>query len=244
MSNIAPYHNVNNASRGTDEEATAGRDDRDHGTHRGELWRRRRQRGARRNDGGRAGKSSSQVAQALLGEQAGDLRGLIKSSASVFEQLASRESELSDLVTNFSITTGALAAESQSLEDTLAELAPTVEQAQRDLPVINSAFPPLRAFARELTPSVKELPATIRAGMPWLRQTDKLVQKSELGGIVDDLHASTPVLSQGTANLSGLLLQLGRFSRCQSQILTPTGNQVISDDFSTGQPSFRDISGR
>jgi ABC-type transporter Mla subunit MlaD len=193
------------------------------------------------NYGGRAGKSSSQVAQALLGEQAGDLRGLIKSSASVFEQLASRESELSDLVTNFSITTGALAAESQSLEDTLAELAPTVEQAQRDLPAINASFPPLRAFARELTPSVEELPATIRAGMPWLRQTDQLVQKSELGGIVDDLHASTPVLSQGTANLSGLLLQLGRFSRCQSQVITPTGDQVITDDFATGQPTFREF---
>ena len=193
------------------------------------------------NYGGRAGKSSSQVSQALLGEQAGDLRGLIKASASVFQQLASRESQLSDLVTNFSITTGAFAAESRSLQDTLAELAPTVEQAQRDLPVINSAFPPLRAFARELTPSVKELPGTIRAGTPWLRQADKLVQRNELGGIVDDLHASTPVLSQGTANLSGLLLQLGRFSRCQSRVLTPTGDQVITDDFATGQSNFREF---
>ncbi|HET6831052.1 MAG TPA: MlaD family protein [Solirubrobacterales bacterium] len=191
--------------------------------------------------GGRAGKSSSQVSQALLGEQAGDLRGLIKSSASVFDQLASRESELSDLVTNFSITTGALAAESRSLQDTLAELAPTVEQAQRDLPVINSAFGPLRAFARDLTPSVEELPATIRAGMPWLRQADQLVQKSELGGIVDDLHASTPVLAQGTANLNSLLLQLGRFSRCQSQVLVPTGDQVIAGAFETGQSNFREF---
>ena len=80
--------------------------------------------------------------------------------------------------------------------------------------MINASFPALRAFARELTPSVKELPGTIRAGTPWLRQADKLVQRNELGGIVDDLHAATPVLSQGTANLSGLLLQLGRFSRC------------------------------
>ncbi len=191
--------------------------------------------------GGRAGKSSSQVAQALLGEQAGDLRGMIKASASVFAQLASRESELSDLVTNLSITTGAFAAESQSLEDTLAELAPTVEQAQRDLPVINAAFPPLRAFAREVTPSVEELPATIRAGMPWLRQTGHLVQKSELGGIVDDLHAATPTLSQGTANLNGLLLQLGRFSRCQSQVLTPTGDQVIGGAFGTGQPNSHEF---
>lgn len=191
--------------------------------------------------GAQAGRSSSQVSQALLGEQAGDLRGMIKASASVFQQLASVDSELSDLITNFSITTGALAAESQSLQDTLAELAPTVEQAQQDLPVINSAFPPLRTFARELTPSVKELPGTIRAGMPWLRQTDKLVQRNELGGIVNDLHVATPLLSEGTANLNSLLLQLGRFSRCQSQVLTPTGDEVITDQFSTGQPNFREF---
>ena len=190
--------------------------------------------------GGRAGKSSSQVSQALLGEQAGDLRGLIKSSGEVFKELASRDTQLSDLITNLSITTGALAAESQNLQDTLAELAPTVEQAQRDLPVVNEAFPPLRAFARELTPSIKELPGTIRAGTPWLRQADKLLRPSELGGVVDDLHVATPVLSEGTANLTGLLLQLGRFSRCQSRVLTPTGDQVINDDFATGQPNFRE----
>jgi phospholipid/cholesterol/gamma-HCH transport system substrate-binding protein len=191
--------------------------------------------------GGRAGKSSSQVSQALLGEQAGDLRGLIKSSGDVFRELASRDTQLSDLITNLSITTGALSAESQNLQDTLAELAPTVEQAQRDLPVVNNSFPPLRAFARELTPSIMELPGTIKAGTPWLRQADKLLQPSELGGIVDDLHAATPVLSAGTDNLSSLLLQLGRFSRCQTQVLVPTGNTVINDQFSNGQKSFREF---
>ena len=90
-----------------------------------------------------------------------------------------------------------------------------------------------------MTPSVKELPATIRAGTPWLRQADKLVQKNELGGIVDDLHAATPV--QGTDNLSGLLLQLGRFSRCQTKVLVPTGGSVITDAFSTGQSNFREF---
>ncbi len=114
--------------------------------------------------GARAGKGSSQVSEALLGEQTGDLRGLIRASGSVFQQLASRESELSDLITNLSITTGALAAESVSLQNTLAELAPTVEQAQDQLPVINASLPVIRAFARDLTPSIKELPSTIKAG--------------------------------------------------------------------------------
>jgi ABC-type transporter Mla subunit MlaD len=191
--------------------------------------------------GGRAGKSSSQVSQALLGEQAGDLRGLIKASGSVFQQLASRESQLSDLITNFSITTGAFAAEATSLQDTLAQLAPTLEQAQDQLPAINATFPVLRAYARELTPSVKELPSTIRAGTPWLFQADKLMGKNELAGIVGDLHKATPRLSAGTSNLTGLLDQLGKLSRCQSDVLVPTGDIVINDQFSTGQPTFRDF---
>ena len=107
--------------------------------------------------------------------------------------------------------------------------------------MVNASFPLLRAFARELTPGVKELPATIRAGKPWLRQTDKLVQKNELGGIVDDLHAATPVLSEGTANLSGLLLQLGRLQPLRRQVLVPTGDVVINDQFSTGQSNFREF---
>ena len=191
--------------------------------------------------GGRAGKTSSQVSEALLGEQAGDLRGLIKASGSVFQQLASRESQLSDLITNFSITTGAFAAEATSLQDTLAQLAPTLEQAQNQLPEINATFPVLRAYARELTPSVKELPSTIRAGTPWLFQADKLMQKNELAGIVGDLHKATPTLSAGTSNLTGLLDQLGKLSRCQSDVLVPTGDIVINDQFSTGQPNFRDF---
>ncbi len=191
--------------------------------------------------GGRAGKTSSQVSEALLGEQAGDLRGLIKASGSVFQQLASRDQELSDLITNFSITTGAFADEATNLQNTLAQLAPTLEQAQTQLPVINSAFPPLRAYARELTPSIKELPSTIKAGTPWLYQADKLMQKNELAGIVDDLHKATPTLSQGTSNLTGLLNQLGLFSRCQSNVLEPTGNEVITDQFNTGQSNFREF---
>jgi len=191
--------------------------------------------------GGRAGKSSSQVSEALLGEQAGDLRGLIKASGSVFQQLASRDQQLSELITNFSVTTGAFASEATNLQNTLAQLAPTLEQAQTQLPVINSAFPPLRAYARELTPAVKELPSTIKAGTPWLYQADKLMQKNELAGIVGDLHTATPNLSAGTANLTGLLDQLGKFSRCQSNVLVPTGDVVINDQFSTGQPTFRDF---
>ena len=191
--------------------------------------------------GGRAGKTSSQVSEALLGEQAGDLRGLIKASGSVFQQLASRESQLSDLITNFSITTGAFAAEATSLQDTLAQLAPTLEQAQDQLPEINATFPVLRAYARELTPSVKELPSTIRAGTPWLFQADKLMQKNELAGIVGDLHKATPDAVRRDEQPDRPARPARQAQPLPERRTRPDRRHVINDQFSTGQPNFRDF---
>ncbi len=191
--------------------------------------------------GGRAGKGTAQVNQALLGNEAGDLRGLITASGTVFSELASQESDLSDLITNLSITTGAFADESQSLQETLAQLAPTLEQGRGQLVEINKTFPPLRTFARSLTPGVRELPATIRAGNPWLVQANQLLTQGELGGIANDLRIATPNLARGTQNLIGLFNQLGLTSRCVSDVLVPTGNVVINDQFGTGEENYKEF---
>ncbi len=193
------------------------------------------------NYGAEAGRGTSQVNQAFLGEQAGDLRGLIDATGRVFSELASRESDLRGLITNFNITTGAFASESQNLEATLSQLAPLAEQAQGQLAKVNASFPPLRAYSRALLPGVKELPATIRAGNPWLIQTNKLLQPEELGGVVHDLSIATPQLAQGTYNLTSLLKQLGLTSDCVTNVLDPTGDVVINDQFSTGSPNFNEF---
>ena len=106
---------------------------------------------------------------------------------------------------------------------------------------INSTFPPLRAFARELTPGVKELPATIEAGNPWLIQADRLLQPDELGGIANDLAIATPTLARGTANLGGLFDELGLLSRCASNVLDPAGDLVLNDQFSTGSTNYEEF---
>jgi ABC-type transporter Mla subunit MlaD len=191
--------------------------------------------------GERAGRGSAQVSEALLGEQPGDLGRLIDSTGVVFQKLASRESQLSSLITNFSITAGALAAESGALEETVAELAPTLEQAGPSLAKLNEVFPPLRAIARDLIPGVKQLPATIDAGTPWLRQTGKLVQPGELGGIAQDLKKAQPSLAAATNDLTGLLPQLQATSRCVTKVIDPTGDIVINDAFSTGSPNYYDF---
>jgi len=191
--------------------------------------------------GGRAGKTSSQVNQALLGAEAGDLRGLISSTSQVFSDLASQQTALSDLVTNFRVTVGAFAAESEDLELTLEELAPTVEQARGQLVEIEEAFPPLRAFARASIPGVEELPATIRAGNPWLIQAGRLLQPEELGGIANDLRIAQPALAAGTNNLGSLFAQLRLTSRCVSNVLVPTGDIIIDDQFSAGATNYEEF---
>jgi len=132
--------------------------------------------------GGKAGRTTSIVNQAFLGEHPHDLANLVRGQRDLFAKLASTDGSLSDLITNFNTTAGALAQESSNLSASIRELAPTVEQARPSLLHLSNALPPFRALARASLPGIRELPATIKAGSPWLVQTRKLLRQDELGG--------------------------------------------------------------
>ena len=196
--------------------------------------------------GGRAGRTTTIVNDALLGLHPHDLSGLIRGQRDLFTKLASTDGALSDLISNFNTTAGALAWESANLSASIRELAPTLQEAEPSLRHLNDALPPFRALARESLPGIRQLPATISAGSPWLVQTDRLLRQNELGGTAQSLAASAPGLAKaGHASLK-LFPQVGLFSRCVSHNLVPAGNTVIDDaggtyPFSTGQPNFREF---
>jgi phospholipid/cholesterol/gamma-HCH transport system substrate-binding protein len=196
--------------------------------------------------GGKAGRTTSIVNQALLGQHPHDLSALIRGQRDLFAQLASTDGSLSDLITNFNTTTGALAAESANLSASIRELAPTLEEARPSLAHLNDALPPFRALARASVPGIQELPATIRAGSPWLVQTAKLLGPRELGGAAKELAAASPGLANVTHKSLKLFPQLGQASKCVSHNLIPTGNTIVDDaggnyPFSTGQPNYREF---
>jgi phospholipid/cholesterol/gamma-HCH transport system substrate-binding protein len=196
--------------------------------------------------GGKAGRTTAIVNQALLGEHPHDLSNLIRGQRNVFAKLASTDGSLSDLITNFNITAGALASQSADLSASIHELAPTLEEARPALAHLSNALPPLRALAIELRPGIRQLPATIRAGTPWLIQTRKLLRKGELGNDARYLAAAAPGLGETAHAGRKLFPQLGLVSRCVSHNLIPTGNEVIDNaggayPFSTGQPNFREF---
>ena len=190
--------------------------------------------------GGNAGKNTAIVTRAFLGTGPHDLSGLLSSTNRVFATLAGHEQQLKDLITNFDTTTGALASRSNDLAETVRLLAPTLTTARSSLLHTNDALPFLRTFAIELRPGIAELPATFRAADPWLAQAKPLLSKGELGGIARLLRQGTPGLAGATGAGLKALPSLTNFSNCVSGVLIPTGNQVINDAFSSGQPNYRE----
>jgi phospholipid/cholesterol/gamma-HCH transport system substrate-binding protein len=195
--------------------------------------------------GGEAGRTSAIVNQAFLGLHAHDLSNLIRAQRDLFAKLASTDGALSDFITNFNITAAAFASESANLSASISELAPTLQAAEPSLRHLNDALPWARRLARESLPGIRELPATIRAGSPWLVQAGRLFRRSELGGVARLLPASAaPLARAGHASLR-LFPQVGRFSRCVSENLVPAGNVEIDGaggyPFVTGQPNIREL---
>lgn len=191
--------------------------------------------------GGPAGRYSAVVLDAFRGTEPRDLQRLIAASGRAFGALGSNERRLAELVSNWNTFTGALASESDNLALTVKRLAPTLRTARGSFASLNAALPPLRTWARYFEPAVAQLPATIRASAPWLAEARPLLTGREAGGTAKYLRASAPGLAAASYYGNNTLGQTSLLSRCSSDVLVPTGDVVIDDDFSTGQPNYREF---
>lgn len=193
-----------------------------------------------------AARDTAIVNEALLGTSQHDLSELLAGQARVFGALSSHESQLQGLVTNFNTVTGALASESANLERTIKLLGPTLRIAEPSLRHTNSTLPFLRTFALDLTPGVRELPATIAASQPWLDQTAALLQPKELGFVAHQLRLAAPGSAKAAADGRGLFSQIGLTSGCVDNVLLPAGNVVLNDsgagyNFNTGVENYKEF---
>jgi ABC-type transporter Mla subunit MlaD len=190
--------------------------------------------------GAEAGRGTAIVSDALRGENEGDLAGLIASTRTVFTKLASRGEDLGNLITNFNGFAAALANESANLSRTIAELEPTLREAQTSFASLNKALPPLRALAIASEPGIEELPNTIDAFDPWLVQTGQLVQQDELGGLAKLLRKTAPGVAGVNQAATDLFPQVTALSQCSNKVLIPTSDAKITADsrWTTGQPNY------
>jgi phospholipid/cholesterol/gamma-HCH transport system substrate-binding protein len=187
-------------------------------------------------------RASAIVNAALLGTQPHDLSGVVTGNARIFTALASQSTALEGLVTTFNATMNALADRQQDLETTISLLPPLLHAADNALGPLQASFAPTQQFARELTPSVKQFPATITAGLPWLAQATALLSPSELGGLLSSL---TPAVQGTSATLTAtksLLIGSQSLARCFVHTIIPTGNERISDPpLTTGLQAYQEL---
>ncbi len=187
-------------------------------------------------------RGSAIVNQALLGTEMHDLSKLVGGQQRIFAALSRHESSLQDLITNFNITLGALAAEQDNLRETIGLLPDVLEAANPALDELNAAFPPTRAWALEMVPGVRETPATIDAAFPWIAQTRALLGPDELQGLVDDLQPAVDDFARFTQGQVELLPAIDLFNRCQLKVVLPTGDARIEDGaFSTGLRNYEEF---
>jgi virulence factor Mce-like protein len=184
----------------------------------------------------------SLVNEATLGTELHDLSKAIAGTQKVAAALGSNEENLKDLVTNFNRAMAAFASEQDNLRTTIALLPGVLEQADTTFDSLNRAFPPTRAFAREILPGVRETAPTIDAAFPWIRQTRALVSPPELQGLVADLRPATSDLSGVIDQSIVLLPQVDLVNRCVSRVILPTGDKPVDDGFlSTGLPNYKEF---
>ncbi|HSK50188.1 MAG TPA: MlaD family protein [Solirubrobacterales bacterium] len=192
--------------------------------------------------GGDAGRYASQVTNAFLGTSPGDLSRLVAGAGRTFAAFAAQEEDLQGLVVNFNVFTGALATQSTSLTSTIQLLAPFLKTTRTSLVALNKALPPLRTYAIEFEPAVAELPGLIAASKPWLKQARPLLSGREAGGTAKLLRKLTPGFADAAqAGKEVTLPQINQLSLCTTEVMVPTGDQTINDQFSTGGPNYREF---
>lgn len=176
--------------------------------------------------------ASSIVNQALLGEKSGDLTGAVRGESEFFRGLAQSGARLPELISSFDTTMSALASHQQALGASIAALPALLRSTLGADNALEASFAPTEAFARDLTPSIKQLGATVKVGTPWLQQLAKLSSQGELGGLLKSLTPAVDNTAVAVRNTTPLINGAATLSKCFSNVLVPTGNEKITVDSS------------
>ena len=197
-------------------------------------------------DAGPAFKGVAVVNDAFLGEEPRDVSKLIAGLQRVTAALARNESTLQDWVVNFNRTMAIFADEKENVSATIHELPSTLRHADNAFASLNRAFPPTRAFAREILPGVRESGPTTDASFPWISQVRQLLAPSELQGLARQLSPASRDLAAGTDAATRLFPQQDLFAKCVDRVLLPAGDIKIRETgnraaFDTGVENYKEF---
>jgi hypothetical protein len=174
-------------------------------------------------------RSSAIDAQAVTGTEEHDLSKLIASVGTVAAALNVHEQDLGELIVNFNTFFHSLAVQAPSISATVAVLPGALSSIDRGFSSLAAALPPTRTFVLDIIPGVKQTPATISTGLPWIEQVRDSLAPSELGGVAKGLVAATPSLARLFSEQPAFFKQTNLFSQCLTKVFYPAANTKLQD---------------
>jgi hypothetical protein len=173
------------------------------------------------------------VAQATSGTEQHDLSKLVASIGKVTAALNVHEQQLSELIPNFNAFFHNFATQASSLSAAVARLPGGLHSINHGLSSLDAALPPTRTFALDIIPGVKQTPATVAAGLPWIEQVKASFAPSEIGGVASGLSAASPSLSKLFTEQTPFFHQQELFSKCLTKVFFPAITTKIQDGTNT-----------
>ena len=174
-------------------------------------------------------KNSAIVAEALLGENPGDLAEWIRAQGVVAGAIDRNPQRLQALITDFNTTVRALADRDDALRDAVEELPGALKEALPTYTALNRAFPDVRRFASAARPGIRSTGPAVDALLPLVRQLRGLVGEPELRGLSRDLRQTAPPLTRLARDTVPVLDQLRLFASCANTVLIPWGRDRVPD---------------
>lgn len=170
---------------------------------------------------------TSQVNQALLGTQPGDLAGFVSNLDVVARELDQNSAHLQGLITNLNTVSGDFAAHQASLRDAIVQLPQVLAVGRPALLKLNRDFPALRAFSREALPGVRSANSALDYANPWIGQLRQLVSQPELRGLVNDLRPTVPDLAALSNDSLPFLEESRALASCFNNVVIPWSDTPI-----------------
>jgi phospholipid/cholesterol/gamma-HCH transport system substrate-binding protein len=161
--------------------------------------------------------------------------GLVVEAAEAFGALAAKSAQLTALVANTNATTGAIARQSQALQQALVLLPPTLTHSTQTFAGLRStldALDPLVAAAkpavRQLTPFAASLRTLIDVGTPTIGALSALVHNPAGTGDLTTLALLTPALAKVAAQAFPRLIAAMNDSQPQLDYLREYTPDVVA----------------
>ncbi|MFY9265104.1 MAG: MlaD family protein [Solirubrobacterales bacterium] len=188
-------------------------------------------------------KGGALIFDALVGYSDDDQLKILRGLRDFNKAFNDRETQLVPLIADFATTFDAFAADEAALQDSTRQFSRLIYKAEPALRNLNRMLPRLTTFATEITPNLKEIPATAEAADPWIDEVTALFAGDELGTTAKLSRATfASFAAASNESAKGTLPELNRLARCWSDVWQPTLLKEIPDGAaSSGASNYKEF---